>query len=272
MPELPEVRTVCFHLNNRIKDLTVKRVDVRLEKILKGVSKEDFETTLVNKKVLSVTNRGKWIIIHFEDDNNVIVHLRLEGKFRTKDDPNVNPKHDHVIFEFTDGTHLYFNDTRQFGTFHLMGKDFKLKPPVAKLGYKLNEVDIDALFNKLKRKTIPIKSTLLDQELLIGLGNIYVNEVLWKTQVDPSTKTNAITKEKLQELIKVSHEVMEHSFELGGSTIKSYSSLDGVQGSYQNELVVHMREKEDCPRCNNPIQKMKVGGRGTYWCPTCQKR
>ena len=112
---------------------------------------------------------------------------------------------------------------------------------------------------------------LLDQNLLIGLGNIYVNEVLWWCKVNPSTPSNEISKSLLKKIINKSHEIMEKAYEMGGSSIATYSSLDGIEGEYQHELKVHLRQGQKCTRCKNLIEKYKVNGRGTYWCPKCQK-
>lgn len=270
MPELPEVRTVSKHLNKRIKGMEVKNVEINLDKMIKDVSSPEFKKRLKGQKVIKVDNEGKWIVIHFSNDNNVIVHLRLEGKFRTNHVEGINPKHDHVVFEFTNGTKLYFNDTRQFGTFHLKGKDYLNEKPLSKLGKDLKGLDAKWLHQKLSNKRIPIKSAMLDQEIVIGLGNIYINEVLWFVKLDPNTPSNKVPLSKLKEIIDVSYDVMETSYKLGGSSIATYSSLDGIKGSYQNKLEVHGKDGKPCSRCGDTISKMKVGGRGTYYCPTCQ--
>lgn len=271
MPELPEVRTVSKHLNQRIKGLEILDVDIKLEKIIKEITPEDFKNKLINKRIVKVDNEGKWIIIHVEDDNNILVHLRLEGKFRTGDVEGIKTKHDHVIFHLSNNVKLYFNDTRQFGTFHLKGKNYLSEKPLSNLGQQLNGINIDEFYNKLSKKRIPIKSTMLDQTFVIGLGNIYINEALWWSKINPETPTNKISKSKLKTLIEYSYKIMEESYKQGGSSIATYSSLDGIKGTYQNELKVHGKNKEKCTKCNDAIIKIKVGGRGTYLCPTCQK-
>lgn len=271
MPELPEVRTVVKHMSKRLKNLEVEDIDIRLNKILKGITLSEFKTRLIGKKILNIDNEGKWIIIHFEDDNNVLVHLRLEGKFRTSHVEGVNKQHDHIIFTFTNGSKLYFNDTRQFGTFYLLGKNYMNKKPISKLGRTLKDLDVDWLFNKLSKKRIPIKSSMLDQAIVIGLGNIYINEALWAIKLNPEIPSNKVSKIKLKELIKVSYNIMEESYRMGGSSIATYSSLDGLRGNYQNKLEVHGKKGKPCSVCGILIDKIKVGGRGTYYCPSCQK-
>ena len=270
MPELPEVRTVSKHLNNKLKGLTIKSIDVRLSKMLKDIDINEFIKRTVNKKIISITNEGKWILFNLEGDEHIIVHLRLEGKFRTIDDPHINPKHDHVIIEFNNGVKLFFNDTRQFGTFHLKGSEYKDVKPLVDLGKSFKDLSPEWLHQKLSNKRIPIKSALLDQTIVIGLGNIYVNEVLWECKIDPTIPSNQIALKQIKEIIKWSHDIMEESYIDGGSSIQTYSSLDGKKGTYQNKLKVHMKEKEKCPKCATSIIKIKVGGRGTYLCPKCQ--
>ena len=273
MPELPEVRTVSYHLNKRLQGLTIKEAIINLDKIIKDITPLDFKKKVKGQKILSVTNEGKWIVFNLTNDLHIIVHLRLEGKFRTqKDIPGIKPIHDHVIIEFTNGTKLYFNDTRQFGTFHLQSNDYKEIKPLNQLGKHLDQIDVQELFNKFKKKSIPIKSTMLDQTIIIGLGNIYINEALWYIKLHPETPTNKVTLKQLKELIDISHKIMEESYKLGGSSIATYSSLDGLKGKYQEKLKVHGKVKKPCARCKTPLIKIKVGGRGTYMCSNCQKK
>lgn len=271
MPELPEVRTVSKHLNNRIKNLIVSDVIITLDKIIKDISPSDFKNKILGEKIISVSNEGKWIVIHLTNEQNIIVHLRLEGKFRTQSDPNIKTEHDHITLVFNDGTKLYFNDTRQFGTFHLRGSNYRLVPPISNLGMDFNCIKPEWLHEKLSRKKIPIKSSLLDQTLVVGLGNIYVNEVLWFCQINPNKPSNEINLKQVKQIIHFSHKILEEAYLDGGSSIQTYSSLDGLKGTYQEKLEVHMREGSLCSRCKSHIIKTKVNGRGTYWCPFCQK-
>ena len=272
MPELPEVITVSKHLSKRVSGLKIKSVDVNLDKIIKEPSVKEFKKELIGKTVIKVKNIGKWIVFDLNDNLHLIVHLRLEGKFRTGEVGGINPKHDHVIIHFDNGINLFFNDTRQFGTFHLLGKNYLDVKPLKDLGQYLYDINIDELYKRFKRKSIPIKTAMLDQTIVIGLGNIYINEALWKAKINPETPTNQLTKQKLQELTIISDEIMKESEKLGGSSIATYSSLDGVKGKYQDKLIVHGKNGNKCPRCYSIIEKIKVNGRGTYYCPKCQKK
>lgn len=268
MPEMPEVRVVSSKLNKEVSNKTIADVLVFLPKLIKNATAKEFKETLKGKKILSVTNRGKFIIFKLSDGYYLVSHLRMEGKYRTHDDED---KHNHIIFVFKDKTKLIYNDSRQFGTLHLFDHDPNNEEPLAKLANEPQDIDVDALFEKLKRKTIPIKAALLDQSLVLGLGNIYVNEVLYEAKINPLRAANAISKVELKKLLKISAKIMDKSTELGGTTIDSYESLNKEEGQFQNFLKVHMKDKELCKNCKTPIKKIKVGGRGTYFCPTCQK-
>ena len=147
-------------------------------------------------------------------------------------------------------------------------KDFiKLKT----LGPEPEDLTFDYLKEKYKKKTIAIKSTLLDQSIFVGLGNIYADEVLFLTKINPLKKTNQLTEDEIKKIIKNTKIVLKKATELGGSTIKTYMPEEGVAGRFQNQLLVHNRQNQKCLNCDSIILKTKVGGRGTYYCPNCQK-
>ena len=268
MPELPEVRTVVKDLKNKVVKKEVKDILIFLPKLLKNISHDDFKNKLIGEKILTVNNKGKFIIFELTNNKFVVSHLRMEGKYHTT--IWKNNKHDYISFIFKDNTRLIYNDSRQFGTFHFFNEDPNKKLPLSKLAKEPGEVDLDDLFLKLQKKRIAIKTALLDQTLLVGLGNIYVNEVLWDTKVNPLAACNSINRKKLKEIISSAKKIMDKSTKLGGSSISSYASLDMKQGEYQKLLKVHTKEKLPCSRCGTLIKKIKVNGRGTYFCPKCQ--
>ena len=271
MPELPEVITVTKHMNNLIKGKIIKYVQINLPKMIKGISSSEFIMQVQGAKIISVFNEGKWIIIKLNNSKYIINHLRLEGKFRTEEIKGVDPKHDHVVFTFNDETKLMFNDTRQFGTFHLKGNDYKSQKPISALGKSFDELSTKWLKERLMNKRIAIKTTMLDQTIAVGLGNIYINEVLWKIKLNPNTPANELTDKQYKKLIDTSKDILDKATQMGGSSIATYSSLNGVKGEYQNELKVHGKKGDPCYRCGVKIEKEKVNGRGTYFCPSCQK-
>ena len=165
-------------------------------------------------------------------------------------------------------------DTRKFGKMYLIRKDDIDKiGPLVELGLEPwdDNLTCQYLLDKYKKKKLPIKSVLLDQGIIVGIGNIYVDEILFLSKINPLKKCNLITKEEANNIIKYTKEVLEAAIKKGGSTIRTYSSVDGVHGLFQNELLVHGKDNDNCPECGGKISKIRVGGRGTYFCPNCQR-
>lgn len=274
MPELPEVETVRRTLNHLIKGKEIRDIDIFYNKMIRNVSIETFKESLIGKKLVDIDRYGKYLLFDFEG-TCLVSHLRMEGKYFIKELDRKKEKHEHVIFYFKDGSTLRYNDTRKFGTMDLYptSKVYE-KSSLSKLGYEPSNplVTTNYLKNKLKNKTIAIKSALLDQTILTGLGNIYVDEVLFLSKLHPTTPSNTLRKKDLENIIDASRKVLDKAIKLGGTTIRSYTSSLGVTGRFQNELLVHMKEGEPCPTCQQKIIKMKVNGRGTYICESCQKK
>jgi formamidopyrimidine-DNA glycosylase len=217
---------------------------------------------------------GKFLFFRFSTIT-LISHLRMEGKYFLKHSFELIAKHEHVIFHFTDGTSLRYHDTRKFGTMELVepGNEF-LMPNILLMGPEPfdNQFNLSYLKSRIKSSIRPIKSFLLDQNNVSGLGNIYVDEVLFLSRVHPETQVKNLSDSEILKIIDSTQAVINKAIELGGTTIRSYLSSLGITGRFQNELNVHLRALKPCIICNTPIIKIKVGGRGTYICPTCQKR
>jgi len=274
MPELPEVETVRRTLSTLILDKEIRDIDIFYSKIIRNVDSIQFKEKLIGKKIDSIDRYGKYLVFNL-DELSLISHLRMEGKYFIKNADDPKEKHEHIIFYFTDGETLRYHDTRKFGTMDLVNKsDVLNNSPVTKLGpepfYK--EMTIEYLLGKLSKKSIAIKSSLLDQTIMTGLGNIYVDEVLFLTKLHPETTSNKITKRQAKKIIENSVKVLNKAINLGGTTIRSYTSSLGVTGRFQNELNVHTKQGEPCPVCKTTIDKIKVNGRGTYYCSKCQKK
>ena len=273
MPEKPEVITVARKLETKLIGKSILNVDVYHENMIDYPTVKEFKKNIINQKIYEITTRGKWIVMTL-DDYYLLFHLRMEGKFffRTKNDPK--NKHEHVIFDLDDDTQLRFADVRKFGKVMLIEKDkiYSMKP-YTELGLEPwdKELTSNYLKEKYGKKTLPIKSVLLDQSIITGIGNIYADEILFLSKINPLTKAKDLTDKNRKDIIKFTKEVLDKAIEEGGTTIRSYTSEEGVTGMFQNNLFVHQREKELCRICKNPIVKIKVGGRGTYFCPKCQK-
>lgn len=274
MPELPEVETVKEALNQTVKGQTIKEIELRYEPMVKNMSAAEFKEKLINQTIQEVSRRGKYLVFHF-DDYQLLSHLRMEGKyFYVDSDFELNP-HVHVIFTLENGKRLLYQDTRKFGTYHLYDKaiDLETTAPFQVLGLEpfATEFTPSYVKEKIQNKKKPIKSLLLDQTVVCGLGNIYVDEVLYRARLHPLTSSSELTDKDIENVVKYTVEVLARAIELGGTTIRTFRSSHGVSGTFQNELLVHQRKGENCYECHTPIEKIKVGGRGTYFCPTCQK-
>lgn len=274
MPELPEVETVKEALNQTVKGQTIKEIELRYKPMIKNMSPDEFKEKLINQTIQDVSRRGKYLVFHF-DDYQLLSHLRMEGKyFYVEPHFELNP-HVHVIFTLENGKRLLYQDTRKFGTYHLYDKavDLEATAPFQVLGLEPFDTEFTPAYvkEKIKNKKKPIKSLLLDQTVVCGLGNIYVDEVLYRARLHPLTSSSELTDKDIENVVKYTVEVLARAIELGGTTIRTFSSSHGVSGTFQNELLVHQRKGEFCYECHTPIEKIKVGGRGTYFCPTCQK-
>ncbi len=273
MPELAEVRTVARTLNERIVGKKIIDITINYGKIIDG-DLEDFEKNVTNSYILSVDNYGKWLFISL-GEYTIMSHLRMEGKYFIKGTKDPVEKHEHVIFHLDDGSDLRYHDTRKFGRMRLVKTEEIYKTPeIAKLGIEPDNKALtgEYLYNMVHDSKLPIKSLLLDQSIINGLGNIYTNEVLFAAGIHPETEGNKITLKDAKKMVEESRKIITKATEMGGTTIRSYTSSLGVYGSYQSELKVQSRDKEKCLVCGSDIKKIRVGGRGTYFCPKCQKR
>lgn len=268
MPELPEVETVKNVLKKNLIGLSIKKVDVLYPNMIK-TNLNDFKNKLINEKFIDIKRYGKWLV--FETNNySLVSHLRMEGKYYYTDRNNIE-KHEHVIFHLSNNYNLIYKDVRKFGVMYLVDKDkLFVDTPLKELGLEPfdKKLDVNYLKEKFKNKNLSIKTVLLDQSILSGLGNIYVDEVLFKSSISPFKKAKDINDKEIDLIIESSKEILEKAIKYGGTTIRSYTSSLGVTGSFQDYLMVHT--KKICKVCNSPIKISKIGGRSTYYCPKCQ--
>jgi len=273
MPELPEVETVKETLKKKILNKKIASVLVRYNGIIESPNVDEFSLCLKNQQIKDIKRLGKWLIFCL-DDYYLLSHLRMEGKYFLKDEHVEYNKHEHVIFNFTDHTSLRYNDTRKFGKMLVVPIDKLMESrPIKELGLEPWDENLNSSYlkDKYKSKHLPIKTVILDQSIITGIGNIYADEILFLSKLNPLIKCNLLRDEQLDSIITNTRLVLEKAIKEGGTTIRSYTSDLGVTGRFQNELYVHCRENEKCLFCNSTILKTKVGGRGTYFCPNCQK-
>ena len=277
MPELPEVETIKRGLSKFILKDKIKKVRVLCEKSFQGQPQ--------NATITNIRRFGKALIIDLDNDQSLMIHLRMtgqliyDGKERyAAGHPSDNfvdqlpNKQTRVILELADGT-LYFNDQRKFGFIKVLKtKEVENDPFIKKLAKEPWQMHPEELYKKLKKHNTPVKATILDQTIIAGLGNIYADEALFRAKIHPETKSSKITKKQAEALLEAAKYVMEKSIESGGSTLRDYKKPNGEKGDYLDKFAqVFNRQGQPCPRCQTKIEKIKVAGRGTHFCPYCQK-
>ncbi|RKP54991.1 DNA-formamidopyrimidine glycosylase [Cohnella endophytica] len=274
MPELPEVETVRRTLNTLIVGKQIDRVTVSLPRILqKPVDPEQFAAALEGRTFQSVERRGKFLRLIL-DGLVLVSHLRMEGRYGLYEQDEPTETHTHVVFHFSDGTELRYKDVRQFGTMHLFLPGEELKAaPLNKLGLEpLDEgFTLDSFRRALGKRSTKIKPLLLNQEVVVGLGNIYVDEALHAAGIHPERAANELSGKEQGRLYAAIIATLSAAVEAGGSSIKSYVNGQGEMGLFQHSLQAYGRTGEPCVGCGTPIEKSVVGGRGTHVCPKCQR-
>mgnify|MGYP001385506160 CR=1 FL=1 len=274
MPELPEVETVRRTLEQLVTGKTIREVEVRLPRLIRRPDDAAlFASLLEGSTIRGVGRRGKYLRILL-DGWTLVSHLRMEGRYGLYRTGDPEEKHTHVIFRFTDGTEMRYRDVRQFGTMHLFERDRDLEePPLNQLG--LEPLDpaftLQAFRGLVARRPTRIKPLLLDQRHIAGLGNIYVDEALHRAGIHPERSAASLRAAELARLHEAIVAVLSEAVEAGGSSVKSYMNGQGEAGLFQLRLMAYGRDGEPCLRCGTTIVKTVVGGRGTHFCPVCQK-
>lgn len=282
MPELPEVETARRLSERFLVGRTITSIDVRLPKILRD-SPVPTETVLIDSTMIAARRRAKVMTLDFDNDLSLMLHFKLAGQWAifTPDGlrhvaghPHPKPegeyphKATHATITFDDGTIVQYSDIRQFGWWRIMETD-SVEEAVAAFGYgpeAVGDLDVNALATAMDRRGIAIKALLLDQTFIAGLGNIYVDEVLWRARVHPATPANALSTIKRRAIIREIPGVMAEGIRQGGAKI-----INNIAHPVDDFPAIHARVGEPCLRCGTIIQKVRVAQRGTYVCPKCQK-
>lgn len=286
MPELPEVETIKRGLDKRITDLTLKDIQILNSKTFIGDEKK-----VIGNKIKNVWRRAKMLGVDLESDVTLLFHLKMTGQliYVSKDEhdriigghPTPDMKGDlpnkstRVIFEFSNGSKLYFNDQRKFGWVKLIDNS---KTDIEKVLGKLGPEPLDKDFNwqilktnLLRHKSQPVKLALMDQSVVSGIGNIYSNEALFDARIDPRKKVSSLTDEDFKKVFAGIQKSLKVSLEKGGSTRAHFVDVEGNKGYFLDYANVYGKEGKNCNGCPGTVQKIKQAGRGTYFCPTCQK-
>ena len=270
MPELPEVETVCVGLSKKLLDLTVKDIKIINGKLRWPIPK-NIKKKLQFKKVKSIIRRGKYGLIIFDGNYILTFHLGMTGQFNFLSSDFKPKKHDHFLLQFSDGTKLVYNDTRKFGFINIINKPldlFKFKF----LGIEPQLINLfkDILYFEIKKKSKDLKSILLDQTFICGIGNIYASEILFHSKLSPFRKGRKVKKCEFLVLLNSIDKILKKAIEKGGSTIKDYINANNTLGYFQTEFKVYNRDGLQCYNCKNIIIKTRQNGRSSFYCNTCQ--
>ena len=270
MPELPEVETVKRLLEKIVIGRTIKSIDVLRNSTIHG-DIDEFKNGLINERFLSMSRIGKFLIFHLTNDKVIVSHLRMEGKYYELEENEPNTKYARAVLHLDNGHKLCYDDSRCFGYLRLDNESsYKLDKEISKLGPEPWDADVSVIMKQVKRSSLPIKSALLSQELMTGLGNIYVDETLFASKIHPLTPANKITKKQWEVIKEEASRILRNAITAGGSTIKSYHPGKDIDGNFQSQLLAYGKGGEKCPDCGAIFRFIKVGGRGTTYCPNCQ--
>lgn len=294
MPELPEVETIRRSLQRALVGKTIKNIEVRKVKIFQGYPKD-----VIGKTIEEIKRRGKILVISLSGGKTLLVHFKLTGQMVwvpeagervTVGHPipfagsELPAKTTHAIFEI-DGGRLFYNDLRQFGWIKVVeSSKLKVQSEIAKLGPEPfdfaqgkplanKDFTVDYLQKIFSKTSKPIKLVLMDQEKIAGVGNIYANDALFEAGIIPTRPANKLSKEETGNLREAIIKVLEEGLKYGGSSAadEAYVRPDGTPGSYQEHFRVYQRDGQKCLRCGGVIKRISLGGRGTFYCPSCQK-
>ncbi|PIY79382.1 MAG: hypothetical protein COY81_03135 [Candidatus Pacebacteria bacterium CG_4_10_14_0_8_um_filter_43_12] len=281
MPELPEVETIARRLREVVKDKRLKTIQVLREKSFQGNP-----DLLVGSTIIDISRRAKILNFTFSNDLHLLVHLKMTGQLifvdagtrvggghPTDDWVNSLPsKHTRVVIDFEEPGTLFFNDLRVFGWMKVVdqaGVDQeygKYAPDVNTTEFALQDFQ-----EKLSKRSQPIKVALMDTSIVSGIGNIYANDALHLAKISPLRPAKSLSSKQVKAVYLAARAVIEKGIELGGATIKTYRTVDGLSGDYQSVVRVYQKESQPCLVCSTPIIRIKQAGRSTFYCPHCQK-
>jgi formamidopyrimidine-DNA glycosylase len=289
MPELPEVETVVRQLEPEVEGHRIERLEVLDERWSRPLPPQKLGAAVSGSTIERLGRRGKYILMHLNGERTLVMHLRMTGNLILREgeevlDPSegrrlyegersTEERHLRARFVLDDGRELWFTDPRRFGEAFLLADD-ELDTRFVKLGVEplSPEFTPRALGEMAGGRTAPLKSFLLDQSGVAGVGNIYADEALFRAELHPLSPAGSMKPEHLEALRDAVVAALEAGIDAGGSSIDDYRDARGEKGTMQSEFLVHTREGEDCPRCGATIVRIVVGGRSTYFCPSCQVR
>jgi formamidopyrimidine-DNA glycosylase len=272
MPELPEVETIRLSVEPKLTGRTIREVIVKHPGMLEGRSTADFIRGIKGKTIGQVERRGKYLLVRLDGDLVLALHLRMTGQLTVEPAERPTAAATYLVIKLDNQTELRFRDQRKFGKAFTFTAG-AVPPSLSKLGPEplAAEFTVAVLTKRLARHKLAVKKALLNQEIIAGIGNIYADEGLFVAGIHPARLTDSLTKSEIEQLYHAIRQVLNEGIKYRGTSIRDYLDGEGKPGSYQDHLRVYGRKGQPCPVCGAPIAKMILGGRGTHFCPLCQK-
>ena len=275
MPELPEVETVRAGLEPRLVGRRLERVEILDPRLTRPVHPAGVAAELEGERVAALGRRGKYLIVRFESGRVLLIHLRMTGNLLHRSGEWLLPADPHrrAVVRLDDGSDVVYRDVRRFGTW-LLVEPHELEPY---LGDRVGREPLERSFTTkrlaeaLAGRRTPVKAAILDQRRLAGVGNIYADEALWRARIHPQRPAGELDPGELKALHGGIRTALKAGIERQGATLRDYRTPDGGSGAMQHEFKVYGREGEPCDRCGTPIEKIRAAGRGTWYCPNCQR-
>ena len=274
MPELPEVETVARALRPHLVNRRIIKIETFTEALRSPVDLAG-RPELIGRRIRDIQRRAKYIVVALEGGHCILLHLGMTGSCRIVRSCETRLKHEHVIQHLDDGWSWRFLDPRKFGRMeiHPLTDDGPLPPPLRNLAPEPlgTEFDAEYLRSVCKNRKRPIKSLLMDSGLVVGVGNIYASEALFRAGIHPAAAAGRLSKSRCQRLVRAITDVLQDAIDAGGTTISDFRTVDGTEGHFARKLDVYGRENEPCARCRKGrLKKTVTAGRSTYYCPRCQ--
>jgi formamidopyrimidine-DNA glycosylase len=271
MPELPEVETTLRGLLPVMAGRTIQSVLVR-ERRLRWTLPGDFEERLMGRRVRTIERRGKYLLF-VTDQGTLIVHLGMSGSLRLVAAGTEYTTHDHVDIVLDSGRAVRFNDPRRFGSMHFTAGNPLAHPLLAALAPEplTEQFDGGYLYQRARRKRVSVKQFLMDSHVVVGVGNIYASEALYRARIRPRRAAGRLSVADCGRLAAAIKRVLARAIQVGGTTLRDYVNADGEPGYFRQKLYVYERAGRPCRRCRTPIRQSRQGARSTYWCPSCQR-
>jgi len=274
MPEMPEVEIIRRYLDTQVAGKTIMNLDIRLPRMIKWPDVEGFRALVTGRTIKSMNRRGKYLLMELDNDSKVVFHLRMTGRLVYEPTGETSDHHARVIFHLQDGASLVYGDTRTLGTIHgLKPQELGMLKGLAEMGPEPLSAEFTAeyLYKTAKQRKVAIKSFLLNQKYIGGIGNIYADEALFLAGIHPLRPANSLTQAECSSLWESVNKVIAAGIADGGTTFRDYQNGEGGKGSHQEHLYVYGRKGEQCRNCGAVIERITVGGRGTHFCPKCQE-